>query len=187
MMRNSQVIEKFPLRQVPHEERERFLCLIAAHENPETQKSESSEALRTAAAAVHSPSITRHQQRVEEPILASFECRDAVARLQIHQINVHSVARQADQMLCVVQSEIRHLLVHDTFQRDLQAAMEINIEIAKLSRGRPCAYLESPLIEVEHANLALAQHSEIEFAHGTHGGWLWDAFECANFRAPVEG
>lgn len=99
-MWNSQIVEELSLRQMPYEQRKWLLSLIAANKNSVPERSigkreifvKSINVCNGKFVTISSPSIARHQQRVQKSILARFECRHTTARLQIHEVDVHSIA-----------------------------------------------------------------------------------------------
>lgn len=122
------------------------------------------------------PSVAGNQQRVEEAIFASFECRHTISRLQVHKIDVHSVTRQTHQVFGVVQTEVWHLLIHYTFERDLNGFW-----LAEILTKFNFSYLELSLVEVNDADLTFAQNSKIEFVDRADGRRLRNALQRTYF------
>lgn len=67
-------------------------------------------------------------------------------------------------MLWIVETKVRHLLIHDAFQRDL-GENEIQFIFGnRNSRVSFAFYLEFAFVQIENTNLAFAQNSEIKIA-----------------------
>jgi len=67
------------------------------------------------------PPVSRDQKGIEKAVLARLEGGYTVARLQIHQVHIHPVSGQANQVVLIVQTEIRHLLVHHSLKSNLES------------------------------------------------------------------
>jgi hypothetical protein len=92
---DAEIVHEFSGRETPNKQRKRFLGFVSADEYA---------------------TVLGHQQRVEEAILSSFKSGHAVARIEVHQVHVHSVAGQCDEVLVIVQTKIGHFLVHHAFE-----------------------------------------------------------------------
>lgn len=109
------------------------------------------------------PSIARHQQWIEEPIFARLEGRYAISRFNVHQINVHSISWQANQMRWIMQTKVWHLLVHDTLQRNH----------------------EFSIVEINHPDFSSAQYCNTMLSNWANRRRLWHTQQCTHFTAPV--
>lgn len=100
------------------------------------------------------PAIAWNQQRVQESVFSCFEGRYTIPRLKVHKIDVHSIARQANEVLRIMKSKVGHFLVHHTLQCDLKTCISKYVNWTRLILHD--GHLKFAFVEVENTNFTLA-------------------------------